>query len=143
MRLCELLSPTQVLQKSPAANALAFELAVLSDRESDVWDATALTENTDYIVDYANGFIRLLAGIFTPGLKNYRVKCTAGFQIGAAQPYVPDDLEGLCVDLCRQVYRNTKNLQSETLGTWSRTYNVAKEDPLITAVIAKYSRNWL
>ncbi len=126
-------------------NALVVELAVLSARGSTVsggelWDTATLVEWDDYIVDYTNGVIRLLHGRFTPGQRNYRFKCTAGYQVGSAQPYVPDDLEALCLELCEQGYNDTSNLQSESIGTWSRTFNTAKEKEMVSSLLASYSR---
>ncbi len=137
--------PIQKYNASSNPNALAVELAVLSARGSTIsggetWDSTALLEWDDYIVDFPNGVIRLLAGRFTSGQRNYRFKCTAGYQTGSAQPYVPDDLEALCLELCRRMYENSDNLQSETIGTWSRTFKTASEDPTIVDLLSSYSR---
>lgn len=128
------------------ANAvLTFALAVLSSRDSsggEVWDTTSYTENDEYIVDRNNGVLRLLGGHFTPGTKNYRVTMAAGFQYGAAQPYVPPDLEMVCIEFAKQLYRDNRSVTSETLGTWSRSYNaeLLKDDPIIQKTLAKYTR---
>jgi hypothetical protein len=134
--------PQWPIQKSTVTHALAVELAVLSDRTNsgETWDTTQLVENDDYVVDYAGGVIRLLGGVFTEGVKNYRLTCTAGYQEGSAQPYVPDDLEQLCIELGGLIYRDRKNLQSEKIGTWSRTFDTQKEDPFVADVLAKYTR---
>lgn len=137
--------PQWPIQKSPAANALTVELAVLSNRGSglsggETWDTTSLAEWDDFIVDYNRGIIRLLGGIFSVGQRNYRLKCTAGYQVDAVQPYVPGDLEALCLELGKQIYEDKKNLLSESLGTWSRSFDRLKEDPLVTSVLGQYSK---
>jgi hypothetical protein len=100
-----------------------------------VWD-TPFVENTDFFVDYGRGAIRLLSGYFNPGFQNYRIACTAGYLVGDNQPYVPDDLEGLCIKLCERLYQ--KGVQSETIGTWSRTFETAKDD-FVTDTLARYT----
>lgn len=115
--------PQFPVQRSSVTGALAFELAYLSDRGSSGDTFTALVENEDYIVDYENGIIRLLAGRFTSGIKNYRAKCTAGYLVGAAQPYVPDALEQLCIDLIRTVRSDSVGVTSERIGSWSRSFD--------------------
>jgi hypothetical protein len=61
----------------------------------------------DYILDADNGIIRLTGGQFTPGFRNYRVTCTAGYLYPStpAAPFVPPDLEELCVRLCKVMFR--------------------------------------
>jgi hypothetical protein len=131
------------------ANAVVtFQLATLSDRGSDVsggesWDTADLAEWDDYVVDRENGVLRLLHGRFSTGFRNYRIQMAAGYQTGSAQPYVPADLEGLCLDLCRQLYRDSRNLQSESIGTWSRTYNLQVKDPFQQDLLARYTRQIL
>ena len=126
-------------------NALTFRVDVLNQRGSTVtlnetW--TALTEFDDYIIDQQTGALRLLGSRFFIGQSNYRVKCTAGL-IGPTadtQPYVPSDLEELCVEVSKQIFRGDKGVQSETLGSWSKTYKPEMKDDFIESVIARYRR---
>lgn len=126
-------------------NALTFRLQYLASRGSTVsgnetW--TSLTEFDDYVVEYEAGVIRLVGGVFTPGLRNYRVKCTAGL-IGPTantQPYTPPDLELLCIAVAKRMYRDEAGLQSESIGTWSRSYNREQQDKFIDATLARYRR---
>ena len=132
-------------------NALTLILQRLTDRGSAVsgnesWET--LDEFDDYIIDYENGYIQLLSGTFLHGNKNYRIKCTAGYTtIGSAtQPYVPRDLEELCLYLAGRLYKEDLNTTSEKIGTWSRTYASGAEkslfttDPIVSAGLAKYTR---
>jgi len=126
-----------------AAGGVAFTLAVLSARSNaggETWDTTALLENDQYVVDRENGVLRLLYGGFSPGSRNYRITCAAGFQYGDAQPYVPPDLEGLCLELCEAVFRNDRTVTSEKIGTWSRTFSETMRDPYREDILARYSR---
>ncbi len=128
--------------KQSVASALAVELAALTTRTTgadgagDTWDTSALLEGRDYIVDYTNGIITLIGGIFSTGQKNYRLKCTAGYAT------IPDDLEALCIELARGIYKDNRAVTSETLGTWSRSFSEAlkKADPLVQDTLAKYTR---
>lgn len=126
-------------------NAITFRVDALSGRGSTVsgyqtWDA--LTEYDDYILDQATGALRLIGTWFTTGQSNYRVKCTAGYSVGTVntQPYVPSDLEDLCMEVAKRIYRQDQGLQSESIGTWSRTFNTEKKDDFIEEVIARYRR---
>ena len=126
-------------------NALTFRVDVLNLRGSTVsgnesW--TALTEFDDYIIDQQTGALRLLGSRFFTGLNNYRVKCTAGLIGPTADtlPYVPPDLEDLCVEVAKRIYRQDQGLQSETIGTWARAYDTSKKDDFIEGVIARYRR---
>jgi len=132
--LGEFYLPQYPVQRSSVASALAFELAYLSSRGSGGDTFTALTANVDYLVDYERGVVRLLAGRFTSGVRNYRITCTAGYVT------IPPDLEALCIELGRLIYKDRKNLQSETIGSWSRSFNTAKDDPLVSDVLAHYTR---
>lgn len=126
-------------------NAVTFRLDEIVSRGSQVsgyetWDA--LTEYDDYILNQETGAIRLLGGAFAAGQKNYRVKCTAGFSLKPAntQPYVPPDLEALCIEMTKSLFRENSNLQSESIGTWSRTYNHSVENPFVKSTLAAYSK---
>src|SRR5205085_1478803 len=109
--------------QSGASPVVSFKLDVLSSRTSsggEVWDTTSFTEYDQFIVDYDNGILRLLGALFVPGTRNYRITCTAGYLTGSAQPYVPSSLEELCLQWCKLVYKDSKNLSSESIGTWRR-----------------------
>jgi len=134
--------PQYPVQKSTVTGAIAFKLATLTNRDAsgDTWNDDELDENEHFLVDYERGVIRCIG--FTPisGARNYRVTCTAGYQTGAAQPYVPADLERLCIEMGRKLFDEKMNVQSEKMGTWSITYDTAKEDPFIAPVLARYTR---
>ncbi len=81
---------------------MTFVLATLNDRGSGIsggedWNMTELVEFDDFIVDRQNGILRNLNGAFVSGNRNYRITMAAGFKVGSAQPYVPADLEELCI----------------------------------------------
>lgn len=126
-----------------ANSVLTFALDVLSSRSSsggETWDATSYAEFDSFVVDRPNGILRLLGGPFHHGFRNYRVTMAAGFQFGAAQPYVPPDLEALCIETAKGIYRDNRNVTSESIGTWSRSYNKDMEDQLVQQTLARYSR---
>lgn len=125
------------------ANAdLTFALGVLTARTSagETWSTTDLVEWEDYVVDREKGILRLLGGRFTPGFRNYRITMCAGYKVGNAHPYVPADLEQLCIALVKKMFRNESGVTSESLGTWSKSYDVSKADEYINATLAKYRR---
>lgn len=120
---------------------LAFVLAVLDDRDSsgDTWDETELEEGDDYIVDRENGILRSLWGRFTIGHKNYRITCAAGFNTGD-EPFVPDDVEELCLLVAKRLYFGDRSLTSEKIGTWSRTFDTKAADDEIEERISLLRR---
>lgn len=136
------------------ANALAVVVERLTDRGSSVsggedWDA--LTEWDDYIIEYQKGEIRLVGSTLLTGTRNYRITCTAGYTTGhisGSQPYVPDDLEQLCLYIAGRLYKEDFNVTSEKIGTWSRTYagsrdngmSILQSDPIISVGLAKYRK---
>lgn len=129
----------------PNDENVTFTLATLSNRGSDVvggeaWDTDDLAEYDDYIVDRENGIIRLLGGIFSPGMRNYRVTMAAGYKFGSAQPYVPPDLEELCIEVAKKLFRDDAGLMSEKIGTWSRTYDPEKAKERIEEGIYRFRR---
>ena len=126
--------PQFPVQRSSVSGALSFELAYLASRDSSGDTFTAYTEGDDYIVDYDKGIVRLIGWRFSPGQKNYRISCTAGYTS------IPDDLEQLCIELCRMLYENRKNLQSEQIGTYRRTWDTQKQDPFVSDILAQYTR---
>ncbi len=131
-----------------ANTVLTFQLAVLQSRDDvsttgDVWDTTGLKEGRDYLVDRTTGALRMFTGPFQAGVKNYRVKMAAGYMLPAATPaapWVPTDLQQLCIEMANLIYRGSKNLKSESIGPWNRTFETQKEDPYIASVLAAYTR---
>lgn len=129
-----------------ANSVLTFTLASLNDRSSAVpgedWNTTEYVEYDHYVVDRENGILRLLNGPFRTGHRNYRVTMAAGYQFGSAQPYVPPDLEACCIEMAKQLYRSDRDVISESIGTWSRSYSVTlkEKDPFIQQTISRYSR---
>ena len=135
--------PAYPVRANSETNSVTFALAVLNGRSNsggDDWDTTAYAENDNYVVDRPNGVLRLLSGCFIPGTRNYRVTMAAGFLYGAAQPYVPPDLEGVCIELAKGIFRDNRNVTSESIGTWSRSYDKAREDPYVQRILQKYTR---
>lgn len=125
-----------------ANSVLTFVLSVISTRDSsgETWDTSALTEWEDYVVERETGVLRLLGGRFAPGYRNYRLTMAAGYAYGSAQPYVPPDLEQLCIAKVKKLYRNEYGLQSESLGTWSRSFKPEEVDKFIDQIVSLYRR---
>jgi hypothetical protein len=126
-----------------AASGVTFALEVLSSRSSsggEAWDSTTHAEFGSYVVDREKGILRLLGGGFTPGFGNYRVTMAAGYQFGSNQPFVPPDLEQLCIEYCKKLWNEDEGVQSESMGTWSRTFDVAKSREKIDGMLSRYTR---
>lgn len=129
-------------------SVLTFNLAILTSREAvsgngDTYSTTQLVEGRDYIVDRALGCIRLLGAPFEFGVRNYRVTYAAGFMLpgnSPAAPYVPTDLSQLCNNMMNNIYSDKANLASESTFTWSRSYDLSKEDPYVAGVLGNYKR---
>lgn len=117
---------------------LEFKLESLTSREDDTWEE--LEENVDYVIERKQGKLVLLSGAFTPGYRNYRVQACAGYLVSDENPFVPNDLEGLCIELAREIYEDKQNLQSESIGTWSRSFNTQKDKPFVQDTLDKYTR---
>lgn len=135
--------PAWPVRANSETGASTFQLAGLDDRSNsggETWDTDAYAENDDYIVDRQNGVVRLLGGAFEPGQRNYRIRMTAGYLVGTGEPYVPADLEGVCIELAKTLFRESSNVQSESIGTWSRSYNLAVENPFLKPTLDRYSR---
>lgn len=134
--------PQFPIVKASVASALPVALAFLTSRgigadgAGDTWDTSSLAEGRDFVVDYTNGIITLTGGLFATGLKNYRLTCTAGYVT------IPDDLEQLCIELGKSIYKNDRAVTSESIGTWSRSFSEAlkKSDPFVQDTLGKYSR---
>jgi hypothetical protein len=137
--------PAYPVRANAETGSVIFALAVLNSRSNsggEDWDTTTHAENDTFIVDRSNGILRLLGGTFTGGQRNYRVTMCAGFVFGAAQPYVPPDLEGLCIEFAKGFFRDNRAVIGESIGTVSRQYSVTmlEKDPVKQSVIARYSR---
>ncbi len=138
-------APQWPILRPSVAGALAVQLAILTARAAgadgagDTWDATVFLEGRDYVVDYARGIVTKL-GKFTAGVKNYRLSCTAGYYLGTNQPFVPDDLEQLAIEMVRLVYKDRRNLKAESIGTWSREWDTSLQDPIVYDTLSKYRR---
>ena len=125
-----------------ANSIVTFVLATLADRSAggETWDTTTLVEWVDYVVEREKGVLRFLGGRFATGFRNYRVTMAAGYQYGSAQPYVPPDLEALCIEIAKGLFRDNRTLQSESIGTWSRSYKANQEDPFVQETLSRYTR---
>lgn len=126
-----------------ADSVVPFQLAVLNSRSSAagvIWDTTSLVENDAFILDRPRGIIRLIAAPFVWGNRNYRVTMAAGYQYGSAQPYIPPDLESACIELAKGIFRDNRGVTSESIGSWSRSFDRSKEDPVVSVAVGKYSR---
>lgn len=123
--------------------SITFGLHVLEDRESGDWDTTSYVENRDYVIDRENGILTNLNGRFWSDFRNYRITCTAGYLDNGAQPYVPYDLEKLCLAMIRKLYRNEQGVQSESIGTWSRSFNVEHVQKEINEGLSLFTRSRL
>lgn len=128
-----------------ANSVVTFQLAALSERGSTVsgneaWDTNAHVEWDTFVVERERGVLRLLGGPFAPGYRNYRVTMAAGYAVGGQQPYVPADLEALCIEMCKQMYKDSRNIRIESIGTWSRHFDPQLPDPLLRDILGKYSR---
>jgi hypothetical protein len=128
--------------QTTAASGVAFKLDVLTSRTSsgEVWDTTSLIEFDSFVVDRPAGVLRLTGGTFTEGMRNYRVTMAAGLQYGSNAPFVPPDLEGLCVEVCKKLYLENEGVQSESLGTWSRSYNLDRANAMIDQSLERFTR---
>jgi hypothetical protein len=126
-------------------DALQFVLSVLESRDEDgeIWDSASLVEWRDYIVDRQNGVLRKVGGPFTPGRRNYRVTMAAGYQKGSAQPYVPGTIEELCIEKAKQFLKADPGIQSESIGTWSRSYSAEASQERIDELVSLYKRHTL
>src|SRR5206468_166749 len=99
-----------------------------------------LVEWVDFIVEREKGILYFVGCPYLGGMRNYRITMAAGYQYGSAQPYVPPDLEALCIEIAKGIYRDNRTLTSETIGTWSRSFSADKEDPVVQETIARYTR---
>tara|TARA_Y100000310_G_scaffold341106_1_gene439177 strand:+ start:2388 stop:3041 length:654 start_codon:yes stop_codon:yes gene_type:complete len=136
------ISVTHILPHFPSI-ATGFVLENLATRTSsgDTW--TTLTEGTDFIVDYEKGIIHAL-GNFTKGVRNYRVTYAGGYLLPTdtpAAPWVPDDLEKACQELCKIIYRGSEGIASENIAGWSRSFVQDKSNTLLERVVSNYRSN--
>lgn len=122
-------------------NAVAFVLEELDSRSSgdgEVW--TALVRNDDYIVDQETGIITFLTRRMLTGTKNYRVTMTAGFSENTAQPYVPDDLQDVCLYIAGKLYREDMDKKSERDGSSSTDLIAFEDDKYVQLALTNYRK---
>ena len=117
---------------------LIFEtLATRSNAGGDTWDT--LVKNEDYVVDRKRGMLRLNGGRLVYGVRNYRVTYEGGFIDAGKAPWVPSDLQQLCVEMVKEGANDAANVTSETIGSWSRSYDLSKPNPFLEAAMNKYT----
>ncbi len=137
-----------VLPDFPVDSA-SFTLENLVSRDSsgagsDTWSSTGLVTGYDYIVDWETGVVRLLSGAFSKGIMNYRITYEAGYEDPKAPstpiaPWVPADLQRCCDEVVKLMYEGGGGrVSSESIGTWSRSFDLSKDNPLVEMVIEKY-----
>lgn len=138
--------PAYPIQRS-GTGVVTFQLAVLQNRGStlsggETWDTTSYVEWDQYMVDNDNGIIRFLGDIQFEGYRDYRIACTAGLYDTSYPnvPWVPPDLESVCVELVKQMYRDSRTVTSEHIGSVSRSYDINVKDPHIFGILAQYTR---
>ena len=131
--------PAYPVRPNAETGSVTFVVSVLTERSAggETWDTTILNEYRDYLIDREKGELRLLSGPFTPGVRNYRITMCAGYVT------IPADLEGLCLELARDIYRDSRELASESIGTWSRSYDKSKSDPYVEGLLSRFSRTIL
>lgn len=119
-----------------ANSVVVFKLGVLVGRDDSgvEWDDTQLLENRDFLLDRKNGVIRLLGGVFSSGYQNYRITCSAGYST------VPGDLEELCIEMAKKLLKNEGGVTSESIDSWSKSYDVKAASSFIDATLSLYRR---
>lgn len=124
-------------------NDITFSIQTLASRDNaggEVYN-TALLENDDYIIEeQEDGVIAFITypslniGLSGNGIRQIKIQGTFGFNS------VPDQLEELVLELCKEMYRESHNISSERLDSWARTYDISKDNPAIEAAIGFYTR---
>jgi hypothetical protein len=120
-----------VVPNFPIVGDITIE--TLLDRQNETWDEE-IEENRDFTINRKTGEIILLAGGFGPGVHNYRITYSAGYED------IPHDLQQLCIDLVSLIFKDRRNLQSERIGAWSRTWDMSREDPIFAGTLSRYTR---
>lgn len=118
-------------------DGLIFESLASRASAGDTWDT--LVKNEDYVVDRRRGILKINGGKLVHGVKNYRVTYEAGYIEGGQAPWVPADLQELCAQLVREGSEDRSQVTSETIGSWSRSYDISKKNPFLEAAKIKYS----
>lgn len=140
-------SRVRVLPQYPVDRGGTFVLEELQTRATDgteTWTSSGYVKNYDYVVDWDKGIIRLLNGVFARGTLNYRVTFEAGFEEPSdpgtpVAPWVPADLTRCCNEMVKVMFDGGGGrVSQESIGTWSRSFNLDKENVLIDCVLAKY-----
>lgn len=128
-----------ILPNFPVVDDSGFIFESLATRAAagDTW--TVLVKNEDYILDRVRGMIRVNGGYLSKGIRNYRVTYEAGFLLHDKAPWVPADLQEMCVQLVREGMQDNSRVTSEKIGEWSRSYDVNKANPFLEAVQNKYA----
>ena len=113
-----------------------YSLATRDGNGTETWDT--LVENVDYKVDRINGILTRLGGSFCEGVNNYRVTMAAGYQIQAAAPWVPYDLEHCCKVMVREAFKEIDRTSSEKIGDITRAYDMTKARSMVESVLDNY-----
>ncbi len=115
-----------------------FVLESLATRAEagDTW--TVLVKNEDYVLDRVRGILRVNGGSLARGIKNYRITVEAGY-MSEEEPWVPDDLQRLCQEMVKEAYQDKSRVTSETIGSWSRSYDISKPNTFLEAAMSKYT----
>jgi len=136
-------SSSHILPNYPVDSA-SITIEELTSRATDgtaTWSSSGYVTGYDYEVDWENGIIRLLGGVFSKGTRNYRITYEAGYEEPntPAAPWVPEDLQQCCNEIVKMMYEGGGGrISSESIGTWSRSFDLSKENPFIEMVIEKY-----
>src|SRR3990167_350548 len=137
-----------ILPQYPVDSA-AITIAELVSRDSTgagahTWSSSGYVTGYDYEVDWEKGIVRLLAGAFSSGTKNYRITYEAGYEEPRATgsptiPWVPEDLIRCCNEVVKIMFDGGGGrVSSESIGTWSRCFDLTKDNPFIEMVLEKY-----
>ena len=141
-------SSVLILPNYPVDSA-SFTLEELVSRDSTgagshTWTSSGYVTGYDYVVEWDKGIVRLLSGSFSAGTLNYRVTYEAGYEEPKAPgtpapPWVPADLQRCCDEVVKMMYEKSGGrVSSESIGTWSRSFDLSKDNPMVEMVIGKY-----
>lgn len=125
-----------------SASITLEQLDTVSTAGVETWTSVGFVTNYDYIVDWETGILTLKGGIFLIGDRNYRVTYEAGYELPEgtpAAPWVPNDLQRCCNEVVKNMFDgNRSRIASEKIGTWTRQYDLSRDNPLLEPVINKY-----
>lgn len=140
----ELYLPEFPIHRGDSTKDVTFELAYLASRDSsgETFATSNITEWVDYIVKEDEGTILFLNHPLVKsgldyGVRMYRLKATLGYET------IPHDIEALCLELLREIYRDSSNVSMERLEGWSKSYDLSKNNRYIEEVMVSYARNKL